>query len=140
MPIGTPLLATTDGVVIFAGLDPSFSCPALGRIVSDQMVVSILSDAPNAFQSQYLHLSRFAVVQGQRVTRGQTIGLSGNSGCSTAPHLHFQVRGIGGQNPGALVDPYGWEGTIRDPWSLHLSGRASVWLWRPGEAPLLRTQ
>jgi murein DD-endopeptidase MepM/ murein hydrolase activator NlpD len=140
LPSGTPLLATTDGTVVFAGLDPPFSCPPLGRTVADQQVVSIRSDGPMVVDSQYLHLSRIDVATGQRVTRGQTIGLSGNTGCSTAPHLHFQVRAVVGGASAALVDPYGWEGTSRDPWSLHLFGRASIWLWRTGEAPTLRTQ
>ena len=140
MPVGTPLLATTDGTVVFAGLDPPFYCPPLGVTVSNQLVVTIRSEGSQVFDSQYLHLSQLGVTAGQQVLRGSVIGLSGNTGCSTTPHLHFQVRARTGGTVGALVDPYGWEGRGTDPWAVHVSGHGSVWLWRPGEAPLLRLQ
>ena len=140
LPLGTPLLSTVDGTVTFAGTDPPFSCPPLGRTVSDQLVVSIRYESGVRYDSQYLHLSRLDVTSGQRVTQGQVIGLSGSTGCNTQPHLHFQVRAVGGQNSGALIDPYGWMSSDRDPWELHPQGKASVWLWRSGEAPRLRTQ
>jgi len=135
LPVGTPLLATSDGTVVFAGLDPQFFCPVLGRTVADQLVVSIRSEGSGRYDSQYLHLARIDVAEGDRVARGQVVGLSGNTGCSTEPHLHFQVRAVDGPNPGALVDPYGWGGDEPDPWELHPSGSPSVWLWRQGEAP-----
>ncbi len=50
--------------------------------------------------SLYLHLDKFNVTEGQKVTRGQIIGLSGNTGYSIAPHLHFSVKA-----GGASVDP-----------------------------------
>lgn len=51
--------------------------------------------------SYYLHLSRLDVTNGQHVDQGQTVGLSGNTGNSTGPHLHFSIT-----NPaGTLVDP-----------------------------------
>lgn len=140
LPMGTPLLATVDGSVTVAGTDPPFLCPTLGRTVSDQLVVSIRSDGADAYDSQYVHLSRVDVLVNQRVTHGDVIGLSGNTGCSTGPHLHFQVRALIARNPGALVDPYGWQGRGTDPWSIHPNGRSSAWMWRPGEAPLLRPQ
>jgi murein DD-endopeptidase MepM/ murein hydrolase activator NlpD len=43
-------------------------------------------------QTLYGHLSQIAVVPGQRVTRGQVIGYEGQSGRSTGPHLHYEVR------------------------------------------------
>ena len=44
------------------------------------------------YESAYLHLSRFAVQQGQRVSQGQVIGYSGNSGGSTGPHLDYRLK------------------------------------------------
>jgi murein DD-endopeptidase MepM/ murein hydrolase activator NlpD len=48
----------------------------------------------------YGHLSRVTVAAGQAVDAGQVIGLSGNSGRSSAPHLHFEVR-----HDGQPIDP-----------------------------------
>jgi murein DD-endopeptidase MepM/ murein hydrolase activator NlpD len=142
MPVGTPLLAMAEGTVISAGTDSPFFCAPLGRTVSDQRYVEIRHAALNGeqFSSVFVHLSRIDVSVGQTVSRGQTVGLSGNTGCSTEPHLHLQVWRFTNTNSGrsVLVDPYGWEGTGLDPWSQDSSGSSSIWLWRAGEAPALR--
>ncbi len=83
------------------------------------------------YRTGYLHLSQVNVVTGQRVARGDLLGYSGNTGCSTGPHLHFEVRGPDNRP----TDPYGWQGDFADPWEVHPNGRASHWLWLPGEAP-----
>jgi murein DD-endopeptidase MepM/ murein hydrolase activator NlpD len=52
----------------------------------------------------YGHLSRILAVQGSRVAAGEVIGLSGNTGRSSAPHLHFEIRLNGVSiDPGTLV-------------------------------------
>ena len=62
------------------------------------------------------------------------IGLSGNTGCSGTPHLHFGVgRSVAGRY--VLIDPYGWHAPTGDPWELDPRGAASVWLWKDGAAP-----
>jgi len=137
MPTGTPLLATNDGTAVIFDSPTSF-CPPLNRDTTNRWI-EIRTDAgalPIVVFVEYAHASRIDVVSGQRVTRGQVLGLSGNQGCSTAPHLHFQIRaGVAG-NP--QTDPYGWSGVDPDPWTLLPRGTSSVWLWRPGEAPRLR--
>ena len=54
--------------------------------------VFVLLTHPEEYQTMYGHLSRIIVTAGQEVEAGQVIGLSGNSGRSTAPHLHFEIR------------------------------------------------
>lgn len=77
-PTGTPVRATADGVVT-----------ALKRDRGLGMMVRI--DHGNGLRTTYAHLSEWHVKTGQRVVRGQVVALSGNSGRSTAPHLHYEV-------------------------------------------------
>lgn len=85
--VGTPILAAASGKVIFAkyGWNGAF-----GNLV-------IISH-PNGTQTFYAHQSEIAVSVGDQVSQGQTIGYVGNTGRSTGPHLHFEVRGA--KNPG----------------------------------------
>ncbi|HYM66306.1 MAG TPA: M23 family metallopeptidase, partial [Patescibacteria group bacterium] len=68
----------------------------------------------NGLLSYYGHLSRMDVVRGQRVQRGQVIGISGMTGSATGPHLHFGIYYLNGAGP---VDPYGWSGPGADPYA-----------------------
>lgn len=87
VPTGTPVHAMTDGEVRFAGTMTDFG-----------LVVWV--DHEDAILTIYAHLSETHVVAGQSVTRNETLGLSGESGNASGPHLHFEIRGRGHQ-----VDP-----------------------------------
>lgn len=78
MPIGTPVVAPADGRV-----ERVANHAAAGRYVV------IRHD--NGYRTRYLHLSRPLVSVGERVTMGERIALSGNTGRSTGPHLHYEV-------------------------------------------------
>jgi len=78
-PVGTPVYAALGGVVIFRGWN-SFG---YGYLV-------VLAHGP--FTTVYGHLSDFNVACGQSVSPGQVIAFSGNSGNSSGPHLHFEIR------------------------------------------------
>ncbi|BBL83271.1 hypothetical protein TthAA37_21560 (plasmid) [Thermus thermophilus] len=137
MPEGTPLLAVYDGEVTFAGWENPFYCPPLDKTVSGLGVV-LRHRLPNGevLLSIYAHMSEVHVRTGDQVRTGQVLGLSGNTGCSTGPHLHFEMRRLRGTS-WPVFDPYGWEGEGEDPWSKHPSGVSSVWLWAEGKAPPL---
>ncbi|WP_409522601.1 peptidoglycan DD-metalloendopeptidase family protein [Nitrincola sp. MINF-07-Sa-05] len=79
MPIGTPVLTTGDGVVTRVE-----NHPYAGKYVE-------ISHG-SQYKTRYLHLDRFLVKRGQSVKRGQRIGLSGNTGRTTGPHLHFELH------------------------------------------------
>ena len=137
MPVGTPLYAVASGVVTVAGQTLSSYCPALGKSVS-ALVVKIRHATPQGgpVESFYVHLDRADVQAGQAVQAGEQIGLSGNSGCSVLPHLHFAFA-VNVDGDRAEVDPYGWQADFRDPWARHSQGAPSVWMWMEGEAPSL---
>ena len=87
---GTPLLAAASGTVIMAGYNGGY-----GNYTC--------IDHGSGLSTCYGHQSGFAVTAGSSVTQGQVIGYSGNTGSSTGPHLHFEVR-----INGAAVDPLGY--------------------------------
>ena len=88
-PYGTDVYATGDGKVITAGYSAT---NGFGNY--------IIIDHGYGFQSIYGHLSKIEVSEGMNVKRGDLIALSGNSGTSTGPHLHYQVDLFGNhQNP-----------------------------------------
>ncbi|MEY1555731.1 DUF5930 domain-containing protein [Yoonia sp. R2331] len=81
-PVGTPIYATADGVVTHASWSSGY-----GRLIKIQHEFGI--------ETRYAHLNAMRVSVGQRVSRGDRIGDMGNSGRSTGPHLHYEVR-VGG--------------------------------------------
>ena len=87
VPVGTAVRAAGGGTVAETGEDAEY-----GRF--------ILLDHPAGFQTMYGHLSRVTFARGAGVDPGQVIGLSGNTGRSSAPHLHFEIR-----REGRSIDP-----------------------------------
>ncbi|HEX6751231.1 MAG TPA: peptidoglycan DD-metalloendopeptidase family protein [Longimicrobium sp.] len=136
LPAGTPVLAAAPGVVTFAGTEAPAWCPLLNATTSGRWVVIAHGLAPHALiYTQYGHFSRIAVKEGDRVAAGQPLGLSGSSGCSTGPHLHFSVFRARADGHGVAVDPYGWRTAAPDPWAADTAGLPSENLW--GAAPAM---
>ncbi|MCL6405569.1 murein DD-endopeptidase MepM [Dickeya dadantii] len=78
MPVGTPVLAVGDGEVVVAERDSeagNFVAVRHGR----------------QYTTRYMHMNRLLVKPGQKIKRGDRIGLSGNTGRSTGPHLHYEL-------------------------------------------------
>ncbi|MCC4255074.1 MULTISPECIES: M23 family metallopeptidase [Sphingobium] len=89
-PVGTPIRASADGVVAYAG---------------DKVAVFgglVLINHGSGWVSAYGHASRVDVVRGQKVSKGQVIGLTGDTGYASKPKLHFELR-----KDRAPVDPLG---------------------------------
>ncbi len=76
---GTPIVASADGVVTYSG-----SKGFLGNL--------IVIDHGHGIVTRYAHADKLLKQQGEKVKRGDTIALMGNSGRSTGPHLHYEVR------------------------------------------------
>lgn len=92
-PTGTPIRATSDGRVSFAGRNGSF-----GNLV--------VIKHQGGFETKYAHLNKFAgYKKGARVRQGDIIGYVGSTGSATGPHLHYEflVNGVH-QNPRTIVD------------------------------------
>lgn len=113
-PRGTPILATDSGEVIQVGWEPT----GFGNFV-------LLAHAWG--QSVYGHLDSVGVQMGQRVGRGESIGLSGSTGNSSGPHVHFAIR----IHPFARTD--GWGG-YSDPLP-YLNPREVTWPLYMMDAP-----
>lgn len=87
-PTGTPISAPADGIVSFAGYDSGY-----GKLVT--------IDHGYGLATRFGHTSQIYVKVGQRIKRGDPIAAVGNTGRSTGPHLHYEVR-----VNGAAVNPY----------------------------------
>jgi murein DD-endopeptidase MepM/ murein hydrolase activator NlpD len=79
VPLGTPVRAAGGGSVSEAGYNADYG-------------LFVLLRHPSGYETMYGHMSRLITAEGDEVQAGEVIGLSGNSGRSTAPHLHFEIR------------------------------------------------
>ena len=87
IPVGTPIKSTMDGKVIYAG----WNNEGYGNLV-------IVENG--RYKTYYAHLSEFKVGVGDTIKANTVVGLSGNTGNSTGPHLHYEVR-----RDGVPIDP-----------------------------------
>ncbi|MGO4461270.1 M23 family metallopeptidase [Streptomyces sp. M-16] len=102
VPVGTPVKAAAAGTVVKAGPNGGGDGPAYGNAV-------VIKHANNTY-SQYAHLSKIQVRIGQKVSVAQQIALSGNTGNSSGPHLHFEIRTT--PNYGSAVNPVAFLRTV----------------------------
>ncbi|MBH5335887.1 peptidoglycan DD-metalloendopeptidase family protein [Streptomyces pactum] len=95
VPVGTRVRSAGEGEVVSMGCGGPFG-------------MSLVVRHPNGMFTQYAHLATVLVTEGERVRTGEPLGLSGNTGNSSGPHLHFEVR----RTPefGSAVDPVRWLG------------------------------
>ena len=127
MAPGNTVIAAADGVVVFVASD--WNQPGVGTTWCfgypyTRETVMIIKHNLNGVQynTSYWHLTTGSIGINPRtnqqfkatdtILRGETVGLSGNTGCSSGPHLHFGV-----QRNGKATDPYGWCGGYADPYT-----------------------
>jgi murein DD-endopeptidase MepM/ murein hydrolase activator NlpD len=86
--VGTPVFATGDGIVTYADVGPGY-----GKHVR-------IRHPQTDYETLYAHLSEISddIREGSEVERGEEIGVTGNSGMSTGPHLHYEVRNSDGNS------------------------------------------
>ena len=129
IPVGTPVRAVADGVVIRATQTDSGDAGIWVALRHDQL---------GGVVTRSMHFSKNLVKLGDRVRKGQQIGFSGNTGRSSGPHLHFDIKvpeamlsviaaAAGKPATGWLPNqsPYGW-GVPAEPWIPVDSYRAST--------------
>lgn len=159
MPTGTTIKAAADGVVVAAR---DWQSPCAGSESSVQKEVAIRHTVWGSngyhekFVTYYAHLSSYSVKEGDMVFQGQVIGASGNTGCSTAPHLHFatlRLTNTAGKRLETLTfypdqkhsdgsrfvtDAFGFNAPKGfDPWAwqAYPAGALSISMWKAGQAP-----
>lgn len=173
LPVGTPIYAVADGNILASRfrdvkniLDNDGNRACTASDTQGEVIINHVIDGggptgiyDEIIQTYYGHLDRIDVSSGEFVRQGQLIGLSGNTGCSSGPHLHFTTSRIKntagyfiypfqintnfgpGQNQGSTntglvaIDPYGFYPPAGfDPWSwrAYPNGALSVNLWKVG--------
>lgn len=110
-PTGTPIYAPADGVVIEGRDRRQGSVSGFGSWIWLDCQSSVGRD----FIFGHVHHPGILVRKGDRVKAGQQIGVVGNEGQSTGPHLHFEVWGPPGRSGGRHEDPAKWLATASEP-------------------------
>lgn len=96
VPTGTPVVASGDGIVVFAGWSGPYG-----------NAVHVLH--ASGIETWYGHLSQIRILSGSTVSAGTLLGLSGATGNTTGPHLHFEVRiHASPKSSGTPIDPMPW--------------------------------
>ena len=121
VPEGTEAHSSKDGVVVRVDWNEFNN----GHCVEVQY--------PDGVLARFLHLSKTSVTAGQKITKGTVVGLTGNTGHSTAPHLHYELN----QN-GKVIDPVDYQGTERR--TLPLANKAAFDAERARLDAILATQ
>lgn len=109
-PDKSPVYAARDGEVVMAGADPYMTvaaCPVGALNGTQQTIVLRHTVNGQPVDTYYTHLTAgsFSLKQGDKVKAGDQLALSGSTGCSTGPHLHFGIYKPNWPSPSNAVDP-----------------------------------
>ena len=123
VPIGTPVRAVADGVILFEGFTTGDYSANPWWFLPDDLVI-VLHASDSGVQFVYGHLNDSVVDGGQVVKQGDIIGYTGNTGKSTGPHLHFEALApgynlndgmYGRTDPGQYIDVINTHNTEQEP-------------------------
>lgn len=120
-PVGTPLFAVAAGVIQDVMVDKSYGKVVVLKCSSDKGTVHIW----------YCHMSRQDVKKGQKVAEGDQLGLSGNTGNSTGPHLHLETRVAPFRYGNDVSNPFLDMPGIIDP---HAPSERKIGVWKKAVA------
>jgi murein DD-endopeptidase MepM/ murein hydrolase activator NlpD len=112
---GTPILATQDGEVVFAGPDSHTRLGPFSGFYGQVVVLhhpGLLGGTQDVY-TLYAHLSEIGVGVGDRVAAGQEIGRVGATGAADGPHLHFEVR-VESNDYASTTNPVLWFAPLDD--------------------------
>lgn len=142
MPLGKPLVAVADGLVVgVAARDiSSYNCVHTDKFQQEVFIEHQVGSGTYAeiFVTAYHHMSKTLVHKGDKVTRGQIIALNGTSGCSGGPHLDFSVLRLtnlsGARNYQFATTPLGYgvngiQGVI-NPFAWAAPKQVDPWAWK----------
>ena len=96
--------AVAEGTDIVAAVEGKVLANNWGKAYGNQIIVEYGSHSKKVWMI-YAHLSKVLVKAGDKIEKGQLIGKSGNTGNSSGPHLHFEVRDNARWSAGKPVDP-----------------------------------
>jgi murein DD-endopeptidase MepM/ murein hydrolase activator NlpD len=107
---GSAVMASHDGIVIYTGK----AFKGYGKMI---MIESADSEIGSGYATLYGHLDKIVVFEGQKIRQGEVIGALGNTGRSSGPHLHFEIRKLDGPIDPLPLLPAGKELTneVDDP-------------------------
>jgi len=91
VPVGTPVLAVADGTIVNANWGKAYGNQVIQKVAGGYVI--------------YAHLNAVRAKPGMVVKKGQIVGESGNSGNSTGPHLHLELRDNIQWSAGKAKDP-----------------------------------
>jgi murein DD-endopeptidase MepM/ murein hydrolase activator NlpD len=112
VPTGTPVKATVPGIVVHVGkhMQGGINNRGWGPAYGIQVIVKNdnFKDGSPGYWAGYMHLSKVEVKLGEKIKKGQLLGLSGATGRVKGPHLHFEIQKARFWSPINHTNPQKW--------------------------------
>ncbi len=136
MPIGTPLVAPVDGFVTAVSTDCGNYPSGCGHGYGNWVQISAADGSRNYLLA---HMSEVMIMDG-RVKAGDVVGLSGNSGASSTPHLHYEERSFGLEElDGDQLPPGSMDACVNEFLRFRYAGAEDGWYALPSHRGVIIT-